>query len=351
MENPNLEEPPLHKRRVRYKGTHPRHFSEKYKELDPGRYVDDVKKVMDRGQTPAGMHRPICVKEILEVLKPQPGDTCLDATLGYGGHAQEILRSIVPDGKLYGIDVDPVELPRTESRLRNLGFTEQSLVIKRMNFAGISQLTAQTGELFDIVFADLGVSSMQLDTPSRGFSYKIPGPLDLRLNPHRGQSASEFLAGADEQTLTAILRDNSDEPYAEIIARAIRSRKEKIETTTELSDIISQTLRQLKPAVLQSDIKKSMQRVFQAIRIAVNDEFGVLKQFLNLAPYCLKSGGRIAILTFHSGEDRLVKKSFQTGFRNGTYKAIAPEPIRPDVRERRDNPRSSCAKLRWAVRE
>jgi 16S rRNA (cytosine1402-N4)-methyltransferase len=344
----SADNPP--KRRVRYRGTHPRHFNEKYKELNPGLYSDEIKKVISRGQTPAGTHIPICVKEILEILKPQPGQTGLDATLGYGGHAQELLKHIVPGGLLFAIDVDPVELPRTESRLRAMGYSNEVLIVKRMNFAGISQITSQSGKLFDFVLADLGVSSMQLDTPSRGFSYKSEGPLDLRLNPHRGKGASELLATLDEQTLASLLHDNSDEPFAKEIAFAICPVKGKIKTTRDLSDIIKKTLSSNRPALSQDDIKASIQRVFQALRIAVNDELGVLKQFLNLLPECMKPGGRIAILTFHSGEDRIVKKSFQTGLRNGIYSSIARVPVRPGAQERHSNPRSSCAKLRWAVR-
>ena len=337
------------KRRVRYRGTHPRHHHEKYKELNPSQYTNDIQKVIARGQTPAGMHIPICVKEILQILNPQPGETGLDATLGYGGHAQEILKRIVPNGKLFAIDVDPVELPRTESRLRILGFTDDVLIVKRTNFAGISQLTAKTGELFNFVLADLGVSSMQLDTPSRGFSYKTSGPLDLRLNPRRGQPAYKFIRTLNEKSMAELFLNNSDEPHAQIIASAICSSFLNIETTSDLAYSIRQSLTKVRPVLSGSDIKKSIQRVFQAIRIALNDEFGALKQFLNLLPHCVNPGGRIAILTFHSGEDRLVKKSFQAFYRNGTYREIARDPIRPGAQERRANPRSSCAKLRWAV--
>lgn len=355
-ENPRFTEPMMtepdkqHKRRVRYSGTHPRRHDEKYKELNPERYSEDVQKVIARGQTPAGMHIPICVKEILEILNPRPGHRGLDATLGYGGHTLEFLKRIIPGGQLVAIDVDPVELPRTEKRLRDLGYDDQVLQIKRMNFAGIARITIQTGELFDFILADLGVSSMQLDTPSRGFSYKTHGPLDLRLNPQHGQPASKLIRSLDEKSLERLLIENSDEPFAEKIAHAINRNAQDIETTTDLSNIIRKELSGMKPHLSDTEIKKSLQRTFQALRIAVNDEFGALKSFLKLLPDCLKPGGRVAILTFHSGEDRLVKKSFQAAFRSGIFKAIASEPLRPSAEERRANPRSSCAKLRWAVR-
>jgi 16S rRNA (cytosine1402-N4)-methyltransferase len=338
------------KRRVRYSGTHPRRFEEKYKELDPQHYSDEVRKVMDRGQTPAGMHRPILVKEVLEALDPKPGMLGLDATLGFGGHAQELLKLIIPGGRLIGIDVDPLELPRTEARLRGLGFSEDVLFVKRMNFAGLPQLLPIAGEAFDFVLADLGVSSMQLDNPARGFSFKTDAPLDLRLNPDKGQPASALLKSVTEEELTELLIANADEPHAGMIAKAVFENRRQIDSTTQLADIVSQALRYLPEQTRRGETKKTLQRTFQALRIAVNDELTVLDQFLNLLPGCLKEGGHVAILTFHSGEDRRVKKSFLEGHRSGIYSKIAGEPIRSSGEERRSNPRSTCAKLRWAVK-
>ncbi len=337
-------------RRVRYRGTHPRRFEEKYKELNPEIYSDEVKKVMDRGQTPAGMHRPILVKEVLEVLAPKPGMLGLDATLGFGGHAEELLKLIAPGGRLIGIDVDPLELPKTEARLRGLGFSEDVLFVRRMNFAGLPQLLPEAGGAFDFVLADLGVSSMQLDNPARGFSFKTNAPLDLRLNPQKGRPASELLKSLSEEELTELLVLNADEPRAGTLARAIFQKRHQIDSTTQLRDLIGTALQNLPRQSRREEIKKSLQRTFQALRIAVNDELTVLEQFLNLLPGCLKEGGRIAIITFHSGEDRRVKKSFQEGCRNGIYTEIAPDPIRSSAEERRANPRSTCAKLRWAVK-
>lgn len=343
------DERPQRTRRVRYKGTHPRHFAEKYKELNPETHGFEQQKVMERGHTPAGTHRPICVEEILQALAPRPGETGLDATLGFGGHAQEILPRLQPGGRLIGIDVDPLECPRTEARLRALGFGEDTLIVRRMNFAGIAQLLPESGSGFDFILADLGVSSMQIDNPARGFTYKAEGPLDLRLNPNRGKPASALLQTISEIDLAALLSENADEPHAEIIACAIRG--QSIATTTQLANTVRQALKGLgSEADQQQEMRKALQRTFQALRIAVNDEFTVLDQFLSLLPMCLKRAGRVAILTFHSGEDRRVKKAFQAGHREGLYRDIAQEPIRPSPEERRANPRSTSAKLRWAVR-
>jgi len=341
----DLPQPP---RRIRYKGTHPRQFGEKYKELDPSRHEGELEKVRERGHTPAGTHRPICVAEILALLAPRPGEVGLDATLGYGGHAQALLPLLQPGGRLYGLDVDPLELPRTESRLRALGFTPGQLVVRRMNFAGLPGLLPEVGG-FDVILADLGVSSMQIDNPARGFTYKADGPLDLRLNPNRGRPASALLQALSEQALADLLTGNADEPHALAIARALHAGAPA--TTREVAHLVRQALADLPPGPDPApELRKALQRTFQALRIAVNDELGVLDQFLSFLPRALNPGGRVAILTFHSGEDRRVKKAFIEGQREGVYAAIAPEPIRPSAAERRANPRSSSAKLRWALK-
>lgn len=354
MDNhPMADENQPGKRRVRYKGTHPRRFQEKYKELDPLHHASELRKVMERGHTPAGMHRPICVREILEILDPKPGETGLDATLGFGGHAEEILKRMGLAGRLFGIDVDPLELPRTEARLRALGFSEAVLILRRMNFAGIRGLLPEAGGGFDFLLADLGVSSMQIDNPARGFTYKADGPLDLRLNPNRGNPASALLRRLTEQELSELLAENSDEPHAEGIAQAIIQAGEEspITSTRQLANLVRRVLKdECSKEAVEGETRKSLQRTFQALRIAVNDEFTVLDQFLSLLPECLNPGGRVAMLTFHSGEDRRVKKAFQAGQREGAYERIAQEPVRPSAQERHENPRASSAKLRWAVR-
>ncbi len=336
---------PPRPRRPRYKGTHPRRYAEKYKELAPEQHAAELEKVAARGHTPAGTHRPIMVAEILEVLAPWPGEVALDATLGYGGHTRELLPRLLPGGRLFGVDVDPLELPRTEARLRALGFDDEVLQVRRMNFAGLPRLKAESGG-FDVVLADLGVSSMQIDNPARGFTWKAEGPLDLRLNPQRGRPAAELLASLDEVSLAELLVENSDEPHAAAIAREVHGRE--VRTTRDLAERIRSALRA--EGLEEEENKKALQRTFQALRIAVNDEFTVLDQFLSLLPGCLNPGGRVAILTFHSGEDRRVKKAFLRGLRDGLYTQVAPDPIRASSEERHSNPRSTSAKLRWARR-
>src|ERR1035437_9097341 len=334
-------------RRERYKGTHPRSFKEKYKELQPEIYKEDIAKVMEQGRTPAGMHRSICVDEILKFFSIVPGQIGLDATLGYGGHSLEMLKCLVPNGRLYAIDVDPIELPRTRDRLAALGFGPEVLVIKKMNFSGID-LIAQEAEPLNFVLADLGVSSMQIDNPERGFSFKIEGPLDLRLNPKSGKPASTLLKNISQYELEEILIENADEPHFEPIANAVKTHLSKgmvIETTTQLQKIITDALEFLPQTDRKENIKKSCQRCFQALRIAVNDEFGALDKFLEKLPDALTAGGRVAILSFHSGEDRRVKKSFQRFFREGIYSKVAPDPIRPSVQECNTNPRARSAKI------
>ncbi len=337
------------KRRVRYSGRNPRKFHEKYKELNPERYGTDVDKVLASGKTPAGMHRPIMVSETLETLAAKPGEVAVDCTLGYGGHAREILTRIAPDGRLLGLDVDPLELPRTEARLRAAGFGPDQFTAVRSNFAGLPQVLAREGlDGADVILADLGVSSMQLDDPGRGFTFKESGPLDMRMNPSRGEPASNFLAHTSAEQLARLLEESSDEPHARSLASAIKGSPAPLATTDQLARLVRASLTRLR--VESEDVELSVRRVFQALRIAVNDEFSALDTFLRHLPSCLKPGGRVAVLTFHSGEDRRVKKAFQAGEREGVYSAVAREVIRATPEEIRANPRASSAKLRWAIR-
>jgi 16S rRNA (cytosine1402-N4)-methyltransferase len=331
-------------RRSRYSGKNPRKFAEKYKEHDPQRYGETVAKVIASGKTPAGTHRPVMVAEVLEVLAPQPGDIAVDCTLGYGGHAQEILARLQPGGRLLGLDTDPIELPRTEERLRALGFGPEQFSAHRSNFAGLSQVLAKAGLAgAEVILADLGVSSMQLDDPTRGFSMKHDGPLDMRMNPARGQSAATLLRRIETAKLASLLEENADEPHAEPLAAALAGKE--FATTLSLASAIRATLARSSAEA----VELSVRRVFQALRIAVNDEFSALEAFLRQLPLCLKPGGRVAVLTFHSGEDRRVKKSFQAGERENIYSEIADEVVRPTLAERNANSRSASAKLRWAV--
>lgn len=341
------DDPPIHKRRPRYAGKNPRAFHEKYKELDPARYGADVEKVLAAGKTPAGSHRPIMVDEVLEALNPQLGETAVDATLGGGGHARVILERILPGGRLIGLDVDPIELPRTEARLREAGFGPAAFSAHHSNFAGLLRILAAEGlPGADVILADLGVSSMQLDNPDRGFGYKESGPLDMRMNPSRGLPASEVIARTTQDKLARLLEENADEPYADLIAGALKAHG--LETTGALQRAVSGALGPLRLAA--EDEKASIRRTFQALRIVVNDEFATLDWLLRSLPECLVPGGRVAILTFHSGEDRRVKKAFQSGHRDGFYSAINSEVVRASRDEMRANPRASSAKLRWATR-
>jgi 16S rRNA (cytosine1402-N4)-methyltransferase len=338
------------KRRVRYSGTHPRRFEEKYKEINPGQYPETLSKVLASGKTPAGMHRPIMVEEILEVLDPKPGQIVLDATLGYGGHASEILKRILPGGRLIGLDTDSIELPKTEARLRANGMPEEVLAVRNINFAGVQKvLTELEIDGVDLLLADLGVSSMQLDDPGRGFSFKFEGPLDLRMNPGKGISGAELLRRIETVELARILRENADEPGAERLAEAIleRQRFRPITTTVALIEIVRRFAGRERGSERSDD---TVRRVFQALRIEVNDELGALDNLLRVLPSIMKRGGKAAILTFHSGEDRRVKKAFFAGKSAGIFSKISEDVIRPSAAEVRSNPRASSAKLRWAIR-
>lgn len=340
-----------HKRRVRYKGTHPRNYQEKYKELNPEKYKDTVEKVIRKGSTPAGMHISICVNEILDFLQIQPGQIGLDATLGYGGHSSAMLQCLKGEGHLYALDVDPIEMKKTKGRLEKQGYDSKILSIRHLNFADVDQLLPESGA-FDFAMADLGVSSMQIDNPERGFSYKFDGPLDLRLNPEKGISAAERLKDISLAELEGMLIENADEPYAGEIARAIVSerRKAPVETTLQLQHIIEKALARVPEKERREAVKKSCARTFQALRIDVNSEFEVLESFLEKLPSVLKPGGRVAILTFHSGEDRLVKKSFKQLYREGIYREISTEVMRPSAEECNRNSRARSTKMRWAIR-
>ena len=341
-----------HKRRVRYKGTHPKSYKEKYKEHQPEKYRDTIEKVIKKGSTPAGMHISICVKEILEFLQIKPGQKGLDATLGYGGHTSEMLKCLESEGHIYALDVDPIESAKTKARLEGLGYGPERLTVLLQNFANIDEVAKEYG-LFDFMLADLGVSSMQIDNPDRGFSYKVEGPLDLRLNPEKGISAAERLREMDQEELEGMLIENADEPYAKEISKAVMSKIRKgqeIATTTQLREVIEEVLEFMPEAERKEAIKKSCQRTFQALRIDVNSEFEVLEAFLEKLPHVLASGGRVAILTFHSGEDRLVKKSFKRLQHEGVYSEIATEVIRPSAEECRMNGRARSTKMRWAIK-
>lgn len=342
-----------HKRRVRYSGTHPRSYNEKYKEHNPEKYGDVVARVIQKGSTPAGMHISIMVQEILDFLQIQPGQIGLDATLGYGGHTKAMLQCLNGQGHIYALDVDPIESAKTKERLAKQGFGEEVLTVRLQNFADIDLVTKDTGKKFDFVLADLGVSSMQIDNPERGFSYKVDGPLDLRMNPQKGESAAERLEEVSYEELVGMLVENSDEPYAEEIVDVVFRWKKlgkPIETTTHLKNVIEEALEFLPQKERTEMVKKSCQRTFQALRIDVNSEFEALYAFLEKLPEVLNPNGRVAILTFHSGEDRLVKRSFKELQKAGVYREVSKDVIRPSAEECAKNSRAKSTKMRWAIR-
>ncbi len=342
-----------HKRRVHYSGKYPKKFEEKYKEQNPEKYADTVAHVIQKGSTPAGMHISIMVKEILDFLDIKPGQQGLDCTLGYGGHTRKMLEKLEGKGCIYGLDVDPIESKKTVERLRNAGFGEENFQFRLINFRNIDKVAEEAGK-FDFVLADLGVSSMQIDDPERGFSYKIDGPLDLRLDPEHGESAAERLHNITKEEFVGMMVENSDEPYAEEIADKVFSLMKKgnpMDTTTALRTAIQDALWKVPKEEKDQAIKKSCARVFQALRIDVNSEFEVLYEFLEKLPNILNPGGRVAILTFHSGEDRLVKKSFKELAKAGIYSEVSSDVIRPSAEECRINPRSKSTKMRWAIKK
>jgi len=347
MDEPEPDPVPQRRRRERYPGTHPRRFEQKYKELDSERYPEIAEHVKARGQTPAGQHVPILLESVLARLDPKPGERGVDCTLGWGGHAQRILERLQPGGSLLALDVDPIEIERSEARLRAACPASVELVVRRTNFAGLGKALGEVGwsEGADLLLADLGVSSMQIDDPARGFSFKVDAPLDLRLNPRRKPSGAEWLASVGLEELAHTLRENSDEPRAEAIARALHERRGTIGTTFELAAAVRAAL----PGTLDDDQRElAVRRVFQAVRIAINGELEALDELLRQLPDALRAGGRAVFLTFHSGEDRRVKQAFRAGLASGRFASISDEVERPSAAEQRANPRSSAAKLRWA---
>lgn len=341
-----------HKRRVRYSGTHPKKYNEKYKELNPDLYPETIEKVIKKGSTPVGMHLSIMVDEILEFLDIKEGQIGLDCTLGYGGHTLKMLEQLNHTGHIYALDIDPIESAKTKVRLLNKGYGEDRLTVKLCNFKDIDYVSKEVGQ-FDFVLADLGVSSMQIDNPERGFSYKKEGPLDLRLNPEKGIPASKRLLELNREQLEELFINNSDEPYAKEIAKNIDSFLKAgyaINTTTDLYKVIEKSLSFIPKNERKDKIKKSAARVFQALRIEVNSEFDVLIEFMEKLPFILKPSGRVAILTFHSGEDRIVKKSFKEMKNLGIYSDVARNVIRPSQEECRINSRAKSTKMRWAIK-
>ena len=292
------------------------------------------------------------VKEILEFLQIKPGQQGLDCTLGYGGHSRKMLEQLQGKGRLVSLDVDPIESEKTVKRLRDAGFEEDIFQFRLTNFANIDDVAKECGK-FDFVLADLGVSSMQIDNPKRGFSYKTDGPLDLRLDPLHGDSAAERLRQIEQKEFEGMLIENSDEPYAKEIATKVFEKMrlgEPMNTTTELRQAVEEALVRVPKEERADAVKKSCARTFQALRIDVNSEFEVLYSFLEKLDGILNPGGRVAVLTFHSGEDRLVKKVFKDLQKAGVYSEVSKDVIRPTQEECRVNPRAKSTKMRWAIK-
>lgn len=282
-------------------------------------------------------------------LKPplRGAPVVVDCTLGLAGHSAELLKRIGPEGLLIGIDLDPTNLECARERLQSVG---GRFILHHTNFAGLPSVLAQSGVTHaDAVLADLGVSSPQIDDPARGFSYRQDGPLDMRMDPTRGKPASELLARISEKDLLEALLELGDEDDAPKIVPLILQRRaeQPIATTAQLTAIVCEarnfTLKRAAGAKLHPAA-----RTFQALRMLVNREIANLQRLLDVLPQCLAPGGVAAIISFHSGEDRLVKKRFRLGLEQGDYSEIAPDPIVATDEESRANPRARSAKLRWA---
>ena len=312
-----------------------------------------MKRSRPQRSTPQGEHRPVLLQEVLQVLEPRPGMIVVDGTVGWAGHSAELLTRIGPDGMLIGLDLDAENLPKARERLASVG---HPFHLHHANFAGLQQVLATHGiTRVDALLADLGMSSMQVDDPERGFSYIREGPLDMRMDRSRGRTAAQILATIAKDELIEHLTNLGDEPDPERIASAIVQAREKsaITTTKDLSRIIQEATKHESWRLHPTPGKWNMHpaaRTFQALRILVNRELANLEHLLRILSQCLGSGRRAAIISFHSGEDRLVKVSFRNGLETTVYEAISADPMRASWDERNENPRSRSAKLRWAQR-
>ncbi|HBG27047.1 MAG: 16S rRNA (cytosine(1402)-N(4))-methyltransferase [Planctomycetes bacterium GWF2_41_51] len=352
----NNEQPSIHRRRQRYSGTHPKTFQQKYKEHNLAAHPELRDKLRAKGKTPAGSHIPVLLEEVLEILNPQPGQIVADCTLGYGGHSRQFIKRLGPTGKLIAFDVDGAELERTQKRLSG---SETPISFYHSNFAGIANaLKREQIDGFDVIFADLGVSSMQIDDAERGISYKNEGPLDMRMDKRLKQTGADLINSLPEEEIAKALLEYSDEPDNEKIARMIVAQR-SVQPITTVSQLIRLVFA-VKGLTVNSWKKQQRTskfgslhpaaRTFQSLRILVNDELGSLKELLRIAPYCLRPGGRIGIISFHSGEDRLVKQSFRDGAENGVYEFASKKAVVPRIKEVIANPRCASAKFRWAVK-
>jgi 16S rRNA (cytosine1402-N4)-methyltransferase len=297
-------------------------------------------------------HIPVLSDHVLRTLQPRNGKTIVDCTLGLGGHSAALLERLLPTGHLVAIDFDPASIAIATDRLKAVPKSKGHFHIFHNNFAALPTVLAEFGiDKVDGILADLGVSSPQIDNPDRGFSYRQPGPLDMRMDPTRGTPASVLINRLSEEDLRDTLLELGDETDAPQIAKLIVERRavKPIETTQELTAVVCQARRFTLQRAAGAKLHPAA-RTFQALRILVNRELANLDRLLAVLPNHLKPGGIAAIITFHSGEDRRVKKAFREAHRAGLYAAVAPDPILADDVEIRQNPRSRSAKLRWAQR-
>jgi 16S rRNA (cytosine1402-N4)-methyltransferase len=305
-------------------------------------------------------HVPVLAEEVRRLLAVQPGETVVDATFGAGGHASLLARDLRGEGRLIAIDRDPAARDYFEGVRRRAGVQTRFL---RGEFSVVLRQLADNGVRADAVLLDLGVSSMQIDRPERGFSYATDAPLDMRMDPTAEVSARELVNEASERELGQIFRRYGEERYARQIARAVVRRRAQrpFERTSELADTIKGAI----PAPARFGDGHPAKRVFQALRIAVNDELGALEAGLPAAFDMLRSGGRIAVISFHSLEDRLVKRFMRDLERGCTcppdfpvcvcgrepeLRSLTRKAMRPSAREAAVNPRAASARLRAAVK-
>jgi 16S rRNA (cytosine1402-N4)-methyltransferase len=298
-------------------------------------------------------HIPVLLAPVLAVLNPQPNQIFVDCTLGLGGHSAEILKRLAGNkGQLIATDFDPASIEIARKNLGKIGREGKSFHLFNTNFAGLPACLAQLGiEKVHGVLADLGVSSPQIDDAARGFSYRQPGPLDMRMDPGRGQSAAQLLAKISEKDLLAALVQLGDEEDAVAVARAIVEERavRPIETTEHLARIVSHARDFTVTRAAGAKLHPAA-RTFQTLRILVNREHANLERLLKILPDILLPGGIAALIAFHSGEDRPIKQAFRDGRRSGVYSDISPDPVLADDAEIARNPRSRSAKLRWARR-
>jgi 16S rRNA (cytosine1402-N4)-methyltransferase len=312
-------------------------------------------------QPSATDHVPVLAAEVREALAVQPGETVLDGTFGAGGHSALLAADLQGRGKLIAVDRDPTAKTYFERFAKRAGGIQTRLL--RGDFAVVLPQLAANGVRVDAVLLDLGVSSMQLDRPDRGFSYSVDAPLDMRMDTTQDLDAREIVNTWSERDLTHIFRKYGEERYAKQIARAlVRRRKDAgIQSTAELVDVIKGSI----PAPARFGDGHPAKRVFQALRIAVNDELGSLEEALPAALELLRPGGRLAVISFHSLEDRIVKHFLRDKERGCTcppdfpvcvcghepeLRAVQRRPIRPTEAEVAANPRAASARLRAAVK-